>query len=215
VGEHSELEARIRSYEVAFRMQSAAPAAFDLSQETPATNKLYGIDNKTTAAMGRHCLLARRLVESGVRIVQLRMGGWDAHANLAQNHRQMAAMSDQPIAALLADLKQRDLLRETLVVWCGEFGRTPTMEGSKHGRDHSPGAYAVWLAGGGIRGGQIIGHTDPVGYTPVERPVRPSDLHATMLHALGIDQYKLVYDHHGRKELVTVLGGDVVAEAFI
>jgi hypothetical protein len=214
VGEHSELEARIRSYELAFRMQAAAPAAFDLSQETEVTKKLYGLDNATTAVMGRHCLLARRLVESGVRIVQLRMGGWDAHANLKPNHEQMAARSDQPVAALLTDLKRRGLLQDTLVVWGGEFGRTPTMEGSKKGRDHSPGAYTVWLAGGGVRGGQIIGRTDDVGYTPVQRPVRPSDLHATMLRALGVDQYELFYEHHGRKELVTVLGGDVVSEVF-
>ena len=214
LGENSELEARIRSYELAFRMQSAAPEVFALTQETDETKKAYGIDNKTTAEMATCCLTARRLVEAGVRFVQIRLGGWDAHANLAGNHRNMSARSDKPIAALLADLKQRGLLDETLVVWGGEFGRTPTMEGSKKGRDHSPGGYVTWLAGGGIRGGQIIGQTDEIGYTPVERPLRPSDLHATILHALGIDQYELVYEHHGRKELVTVLGGDVVTEAF-
>lgn len=214
LGESSELEARIRSYELAFRMQSAAPRLFDLSGESQQTTQLYGLDNKTTASMGRHCLLARRMVEAGVRFVQIRLGGWDAHSNLVGNHRQMAARSDRPVAALLADLKQRGLLDETLVVWGGEFGRTPTMEGSKKGRDHSPGGYTMWLAGGGVRGGQIIGQTDAIGYTPTERPLRPSDLHATILHALGFDQYDLAYQHRGRKELVTVLGGDVVKDAF-
>jgi len=214
LGENSELEARIRSYELAFRMQAAAPELFDLARESQRTKKLYGMEHKTTAPMARHCLLARRMIEAGVRFVQLRLGGWDAHSNLVGNHRAMAARSDRPIAALLTDLKQRGLLDETLVVWGGEFGRTPTMEGGKKGRDHSPGGYTMWLAGGGVQGGRIIGQTDPVGYTPVERPLRPSDLHATILHALGYDQYDLVYEHRGRKELVTVLGGDVVHEAF-
>ena len=214
LGENSELEARIRSYELAFRMQTAAPEVFDLTQETQHTRQAYGMENKTTVEMASRCLIARRLVEAGVRFVQIRLGGWDAHANLVGNHRNMCARSDRPIAALLADLKQRDLLKDTLVVWGGEFGRTPTMEGTKKGRDHSPGGYVTWLAGGGVQGGQLIGKTDDIGYTPVERPLRPSDLHATILHALGIDQYKLFYEHHGRKELVTVLGGDVVSEAF-
>jgi hypothetical protein len=214
LGDNSELEARIRSYELAFRMQAAAPEVFDLGKETQQTKEMYGIGNKTTGEMAARCLTARRLVEAGVRFVQIRLGGWDAHANLTGNHSNMCARSDQPIAALLADLKQRNLLDETLVVWGGEFGRTPTMEGKGKGRDHSPGGYVTWLAGGGIRGGQIIGQTDEIGYTPVERPLRPSDLHATILHALGIDQYKLFYDHHGRKELVTVLGGEVIREAF-
>jgi len=214
LGQHSELEARIRSYELAFHMQTAAPEVLRLSDESEATLNLYGVDDKRSSEMGRHCLLARRLVEAGVRFVQIRLGGWDAHSNLIGNHRQMAARSDKPVAGLLTDLKQRGLLDDTLVVWGGEFGRTPTMEGSKQGRDHSPGGYAMWLAGGGIRGGQIIGQTDAIGYTPVERPLRPSDLHATILHALGIDQYEFYYRHRGRKELVTVLGGDVVHEAF-
>ncbi len=213
-GEHSELEARIRSYELAFRLQTAAPELFDLAQETAAIRRSYGLENKTTAPLGRHLLLARRMVERGVRFVQVRMGGWDAHANLKQNHESQAARSDLPVAALLADLKQRGLLDHTLVIWGGEFGRTPTMEGSKKGRDHSPAAYSMWLAGGGVRGGQIIGRTDDIAYSPIERPVRPSDFHATVLHALGIDQHQLFYEHNGRKELVTVLGGDVLRDVF-
>lgn len=210
----SELEARIRSYELAFRMQSAAPELFDLSKETAQTRRDYGIDNKATASFAAHCLLARRMVERGVRFVQLRFGGWDAHSKLLENHRSQAAKTDRPVAALLADLKRSGLLDQTLVIWGGEFGRTPTMEGSNKGRDHSPAAYSMWLAGGGIQGGQIIGRTDEIGYTPVERPIRPSDFHATILHALGIDQHKLYYEHNGRKELVTVLGGEVIDEVF-
>ena len=214
LGENSQLEARIRSYELAFQMQSAAPELFDLSGETKQTTESYGLEDKTAAPMGRSCLLARRMVEAVVLFVLILLGGWDAHANLVANHRNMCARSDQPIAALLDDLKQRGLLDETLVIWGGEFGRTPTMEGSKKGRDHSPGGYTMWLAGGGVRGGQIIGETDAIGYTPIERPLRPSDLYATVLHALGLDQYELVYEHFGRKEIATVLGGDVIREAF-
>jgi len=214
VGEHAELEARINSYELAFRMQSSAPQLFNIEQETAATQKLYGLESADTALMGRHCLVARRLVEAGVRFVQIRYADWDAHNHLETNHRKHALGCDQPIAALLTDLKQRGLLNETLVVWGGEFGRTPTMEGQHRGRDHSPTAFSYWLAGGGVRGGQIIGATDPIGYTPIERPIRPSDFHATVLHALGIDQHELYYMHHGRKEIVTVLGGDVVHDCF-
>lgn len=211
---HSEIQARTAAYELSFRMQSAAPELFDLSRETAETHALYGTDRSVTANMGRHCLLARRMVERGVRFVQIRFGGWDAHSNLKKNHETQAAKTDQPVAGLLADLDRCGLLDDTLVVWGGEFGRTPTMEGSKGGRDHSPAAYTMWLAGGGVRGGQIIGRTDEIGYTPVERPLRPSDLHATILHALGIDQYKLVFEHNGREELATVLGGEVITEAF-
>ncbi|QDU61720.1 hypothetical protein Pan216_25820 [Planctomycetes bacterium Pan216] len=214
LGEHSELEARIRSYEMAFRMQSAAPELFDLSSVPSPVKAAYGTEDKPTSAMGRACLLARRMVERGVRIVQIRVGGWDAHGALERNHRSMAAKTDRPVAALLADLKARGLLDSTLVVWGGEFGRTPTMEGRGKGRDHNPSGYTVWLAGGGVKGGHVIGTTDPLGYVAVERPVRPSDLHATILHALGIDQHKLIYQHNGRDELATVLGGDVVHEVF-
>jgi hypothetical protein len=214
VGGHPELEARIRSYELAYHMQSSAPQLFDLSKETAEMQKLYGIDDEQTGAMGKHCLVARRMIEAGVRFVQIRHGGWDAHNNLETNHRKQSAECDQPVAALLADLKQRGLLDDTLVIWGGEFGRTPTMEGKKQGRDHSPTGFTYWLAGGGVAAGKIIGATDEIGYTPIDRPIRPSDLHATVLHALGIDQHELYYMHHGRKELVTVLGGDVVNEVF-
>lgn len=213
-GEHSELEARIRSYEMAYRMQSSAPKLFDIAGETQATQTLYGLDHKDTAAMGRSCLLARRMVESGVRFVQIRFGGWDAHGNLNGNHRNQAKRTDVPVAALIADLRQRGLLDDTLVVWGGEFGRTPTMEGLGKGRDHSPTAFTCWLAGGGVQGGKIVGKTDPIGYTVLDRPVRPSDFHATMLHALGLDQHKLIYNHQGRNELATVLGGDIVHDVF-
>jgi hypothetical protein len=215
-GNNSELEARIRSYELAYRMQAAAPAAFDLSQETAETRRLYGLDEKDTTEFGTHCLLARRLVERGVRFVQLRHGRWDAHNKLTENHGQNARYTDRPIAALLADLARRGLLDETLIVWGGEFGRTPAAQGNGKdaGRDHSPSGYSMWLAGGGVRGGQIIGATDPVGYAAIERPIHPQNLHATMLHALGIDQYQLTYEHHNRKEIATVNGADVIGEVF-
>jgi len=212
---HSELEARIRSYEMAFQMQTAAPELFDLKSESAATQELYGLDGKDTKTVGRGCLLARRMVERGVRFIQLRVGGWDAHGNIKGNHTRQAARSDKPIAALLEDLKQRGLLDSTLVVWGGEFGRTPTMEGRANGRDHSPAAYTVWLAGGGAQGGQIIGETDPIGYTVTERPVKPLDLHATILHALGINADQLSYNHHGLLETpLGVTGGAPVLEVF-
>lgn len=214
LGVHDELNARIRSYETAFRMQTAAPELFDISGETKSTRQMYGLDRKPTAQSARGCLLARRMVERGVRFVQVRIGGWDAHGNIKGNHSKMASISDRPIAALLQDLKQRGLLDETLVVWAGEFGRTPTMEGRGNGRDHSPAGYSVWLAGGGVRGGRIIGATDPLGYVAVTRPVTPHDFHATILHALGLDASRLSYNHHGRDELPTVFGGKAVTEAF-
>jgi hypothetical protein len=217
-GQDSELEARIESYELGYRMQAAAPETFDLTDESPATHKLYGLNEKATAEFGRDCLLARRLVERGVRFVQLRNGGWDAHGSLKSNHQDRAAATDIPVAALLQDLKQRGLLDETLVIWGGEFGRTPTTEGNvtgkRRGRDHSPAGYTMWLAGGGVQGGQIIGATDELGYVPVERPISPADLHATILHALGIDQHKLYYRHKNRDEIVTVFGGEVIHDVF-
>ncbi len=215
-GGDSELEARLRSYELAFRMQTAAGEAFDLSRETAQTQRFYGMENKDTADMAAYCLLARRMVERGVRFVQVRFGGWDAHGDLAKNHSPQAAKSDRPVAALLADLKRRGLLEQTLVIWGGEFGRTPTAErpGPRPGRDHSPSGYSMWLAGGGVKGGQAVGATDPVGYAAVDRPIHPNDLHATILSALGIDQYQLYFKHNNRKELVTVNGGEVVEEVF-
>ncbi|MCI0420777.1 MAG: DUF1501 domain-containing protein, partial [Acidobacteria bacterium] len=192
LGADSELEARILSYEMAFRMQTAAPEAFNLDAETEETRKLYGIDE--SPGYGKSCLLARRLVERGVRFIQLNQGGWDAHSDLKGNHEKQAQLVDRPIAGLLADLKRRGLFGQTLVVWGGEFGRTPTAEGSgKPGRDHGPTGYTMWLAGGGVKGGQIIGATDEVGYTVVDRPIHPNDLQATILRALGIDQHELYY----------------------
>ncbi|MCP5557617.1 MAG: DUF1501 domain-containing protein [Verrucomicrobiaceae bacterium] len=217
-GADSELEARIASYELGFRMQASAPQTFDLGNESPLIRKLYGIDEKATAEFGTQCLIARRLVEQGVRCIQLRNGGWDAHGNLESNHRSQSRAVDRPIAGLLTDLKQRGLLEDTLVVWGGEFGRTPTTEGSatgaKRGRDHSPAGYTVWMAGGGVKGGQVIGTTDDLGFVPVERAISPADLHATLLHALGLDQHRVIYSHNNRDEIPTVFGGEVVREVF-
>jgi hypothetical protein len=214
---HSELEARIRSYELAFRMQTSAPEAFDLSRESADTRRLYGLDEKDTEEYGTACLLARRLVERGVRFVQLRHGKWDAHSKLTENHGENCRYTDRPIAALLSDLARRGLLDQTLVVWGGEFGRTPAAEGGinkNSGRDHSPSGYSMWLAGGGVRGGQVIGSTDPVGYAAIQRPVHPQNLHATILRALGIDQHRLTFEHNNRHEIATVNGADVIDEVF-
>ena len=211
----NELEARIRSYETAFRMQTSAPELFEIAEETAETQNLYGCNKAPTREVGRACLLARRMVQRGVRYIQIRVGGWDAHGNLKGNHDKMASRTDTPIAGLLSDLKRTGLLDNTLVVWGGEFGRTPTMEGRSGGRDHSPSAYSTWLAGGGTRGGQTVGTTDPIGYTVTERPVKPLDLHATILHALGVNAKRLIYDHHGLKENpLGVTGGQVVREVF-
>lgn len=211
-----QLEARIKSYELAYRMQVSAPAIFDLSQETVETQALYGVDQKETAEYGRICLLTRRLVERGVRFIQIRSGGWDSHSDIEAEHGKKCRAIDKPLAALLIDLKRRGLLDETLVVCGGEFGRTPASQrgASKPGRDHSPSGYTTWLAGGGVKGGQIIGATDEVGYSAIERPIHPNDLHATILHALGLDQHELVYEHRNRRELVTVNGGKVVQDVF-
>jgi hypothetical protein len=216
IGRHSELAARIRSYEVAFQMQTAAPELFQIDAESKQTHQLFGLEQAETKTVGRACLLARRMVQRGVRFVQIRVGGWDAHGNIKANHQKMAARTDRPIAALLEDLKRTGLLASTLVVWGGEFGRTPTMEGRGNGRDHSPAAYTMWLAGGGVRGGQIVGETDSLGYTVTDRPVKPQDLHATILHALGIDAERLVYDHHGLQETpLGVTGGAAVTDVFL
>jgi hypothetical protein len=216
VGADSDLEARIESYELAFRMQTAASEAFDLSKESAQTKALYGVGAGESNEYGTNCLLARRLVERGVRFIQLVQAGWDAHGDLRGNHLGQSKKCDRPIAGLLEDLKRRGLLDETLVVWGGEFGRTPTAEGdkSKPGRDHSPMGYCVWLAGGGVKGGQVIGATDEIGYTAVERPIHPNDLQATILRLVGIDQQELTYQHNGRKEIVTFNGGKVVDEVF-
>jgi len=207
--EQSELEARIASYELAFRMQAAAPEAIDLSRETEATHRMYGLDQKETAAFGRLCLLSRRLVERGVRFVQLYHGAgskWDAHSNIESNHSSLCKAMDLPVAGLLRDLKQRGLLDQTLVVWGGEFGRTPMSE-KGNGRDHNPTGFTMWMAGGGVKGGQTIGTTDDLGLHAVEDRLHVTDLHASILHLLGLDNMKLTYLHKGRPERPTVNEG--------
>lgn len=215
----SELEARISSYELAYRMQAHAPEVVDITKETPETRALYGIDDERTAEFGRKCLLARRLVERGVRFVQLYSGGghgddtWDAHGDIVGNHRLHAGETDKPIAGLLQDLKRRGLLEDTLVVWAGEFGRLPISQGSK-GRDHNPGVQTVWMAGGGVKGGTIIGSSDEVGYQAGEDPFHIRDLHATILHAVGLNDMALTYLFNGRFQRLTENGGVVIQKAF-
>jgi Protein of unknown function (DUF1501) len=213
--EDTELEARLNSYELAYRMQSAAPEAVDLTKESEATRKLYGMDNEATAKFGANCLLARRLAERGVRFIELYSGsgsGWDAHNDLDKNHGRRCLETDVPIAGLLTDLKARGLLDSTLVVWGGEFGRTPFNE-KGNGRDHNPWGFSMWMAGGGIQKGQIIGRTDEIGLRAVERPVHVHDLHATILWCLGLDHVKVTYQHNGRSERPTIVSGEVVREA--
>ncbi|MCA9103337.1 MAG: DUF1501 domain-containing protein [Planctomycetales bacterium] len=215
-GHQSELDARIAAFELAFRMQSECPEAVDISRETAATRAMYGLDDEKTAATGRNCLLARRLVERGVRFVQVYCGAgsrWDAHTKLEANHGGLCRESDQPVAALLADLKQRGLLEETLVVWGGEFGRTPMSE-KGDGRDHNPFGFTMWMAGGGVRGGQTIGTTDELGLRAVEDRVHVHDLHATILAAMGVDHMKLIYTSGGRHENPTINDGRIVDKVF-
>ena len=202
----SNLAARIANYELAFRMQAAAPELIDLSSETAATHALYGTDREPTARFGRMCLLARRMVERGVRFVELYSNDWDGHGDCPGNHRGNADKTDQPIAALLADLAQRGLLDSTLVLWTGEFGRTPVMQGNK-GRDHNPYGFCAWLAGGGVKGGKAIGATDELGFRAVDDRVHVHDLHATMLTLLGLDHEKLTYLFEGRERRLTDVGG--------
>jgi len=213
-GADARLEARIESYELAYRMQSAAPEAVDLAGETEETLALYGIDEKETAEFGRRCLLARRLVERGVRFVQLYSGdtnGWDAHEDVAKNHGTYCRRTDKPVAGLLADLRRCGLLDDTLVIWGGEFGRMPMSEQGK-GRDHNPWGYSVWLAGAKVRGGFAYGATDPFGLRAAENKVHVHDLHATILHLLGLDHEALTYLHNGRYERLTDVAGRVVTE---
>jgi hypothetical protein len=213
----SELSARIATYELAFRMQQYAPEAVDLSRESAATRTAYGLDDKRTADFGSRCLLARRLVERGVRFLQLYSGGgplvtqWDAHDDINANHENMCARVDQPIAALLQDLKQRALLESTLVVWASEFGRTPMSQGGK-GRDHNPYGYTMWMAGGGVQGGQAIGATDEFGLNAVTDRISVNDFHATILHLLGMDHEKLTFRHNSRDERLTDVAGHVVKQ---
>jgi hypothetical protein len=213
----AELEAVINSYEVAWRMQNNAPGVLDLAKESPATRALYGIDEKATDAFGRQCLMARRLCEAGVRYVQVNYGdntanpAWDQHSNLPK-HADHARAVDKPVAGLLADLKQRGLLEDTIVWWGGEFGRTPYAEKNGTGRDHNPGGFTVWLAGGGIKPGLAFGQTDEFGHRAVKDQVHMHDLHATLLHQLGLDHEKLTYRFDGRPFRLTDVSGHVVKE---
>ncbi|MEZ5365604.1 MAG: DUF1501 domain-containing protein [Bryobacterales bacterium] len=215
----SELAARIASYELAYRMQGCAPEAVDISKESEATKRLYGLDQPVTEGFGKQCLLARRLVEHGVRFVQLYSGAllqqnidtWDAHSNLVENHTLHAKEVDQPIAALITDLKQRGLLDDTLVVWHSEFGRMPISQRGV-GRDHNPGAMTLFMAGAGVQGGQSIGATDPFGYRAAEQVHTYHDIHATMLHLLGMDHKRLTYPFNGRNMRLTDVHGELIPQ---
>jgi hypothetical protein len=214
--ENSELAGRIRQFELAAQMQASVPEVLDLSDETAETRQLYGLDNPATAEYGRRCLLARRLVERGVRFVQLFLSGqpWDTHSENASRLRGLCAMTDQPSAALVLDLKRRGLLDSTIVLWTGEFGRLPVSQGPD-GRDHNRHAFSLWLAGGGFKRGYVHGHTDDFSYRSVHDVVRVCDLHATLLHALGLDHTRLTFPHEGRDDSLTdagVTGAEVVGE---
>ncbi len=201
---NSELEARITNYELAARMQASVPAVLDISKEPEETRKLYGLDNPKTAEYGKRCLLARRLVEQGVRFVQVFLSGqpWDTHSKNAELLKNLCAMTDQPSAALVTDLKRRGLLDSTIVLWTGEFGRLPVSQGPD-GRDHNRHAFSLWLAGGGFKKGYVRGATDDFGYSAVKDEVPVPDLHATLLHALGLDHLRLTYPHDGRNDTLT------------
>jgi len=211
-----DLAARIAAYELAFRMQAHAPEVVDTTRETQATRRLYGLDRADSAEFGLRCLLARRMVERGVRFVQVYCGdtnGWDAHSDVEGNHARLCAQSDLPIAGLLRDLKARGLLASTLVIWGGEFGRTPMTEGTT-GRDHNPHGFTMWLAGGGVKGGQTIGNTDAVGLRAAEDITHVHDIQATILHLLGLDHERLTYRFNGRDERLTENGGEVIESVF-
>jgi len=213
-GSDAATEGRIQSFEMAFRMQNAVPAVQDLSKETTETHKLYGIDDKATENFGRQCLMARRFAEAGVRFVQCTHSyKWDQHENLKKDHTNNAREVDRPIAGLLTDLKSRGLLKDTLVIWGGEFGRTPVAQG-KDGRDHNPHGFTMFLAGGGMKAGYSHGATDDYGYYAAEDKVHVHDLHATILHLLGLDHLKLTYRHAGRDFRLTDVHGQVVKELF-
>ncbi|HEV3443844.1 MAG TPA: DUF1501 domain-containing protein, partial [Gemmataceae bacterium] len=217
----SALAARVRSYELAARMQTSIPEAINFNVESVATKRLYGLDNPVTAGFGRNCLLARRLIERGVRFVQLINGGafgsprinWDAHEDLKDNHDKQAAVFDKPCAGLLWDLKQRGLLDDTLVFWSSEFGRTPFTEGiNGKGRDHHNLVFTCWLAGAGLKKGMRYGASDEVGYLPAEQPTTVYDFHATILHLLGLDHTRLTFYHNGIQRRLTDVHGHVLNE---
>jgi hypothetical protein len=213
--ENTALAARMESYELAFRMQAEVPSLLDLSQETQATQSLYGIGEEPTDAFGRRCLLARRLVQQGVRFVQLYAGTWDSHDAIERAHGNLVQQVDKPIAGLIADLKRNGLLDSTLVVWCGEFGRSPdngVRMGTAFGRDHNPKGMTIWMAGGGVKSGHIVGATDEIGAEAVECVHHVRDLHVTLLHLLGLDDNKLTYFHGGRFKQLSQFGGSVIKE---
>lgn len=216
----SELAARIQSYELAYRMQTTAAAAVDLDKEDVQTREMYGLNKKQTLDFGRKCLITRRLLERGVRFVQLYSGGghiedtWDGHTDCIANHKLHAGETDQPIAALFTDLKRCGLWDETLLIWGGEFGRTPTSEGvGKLGRDHNPHGFSMWLAGAGVKGGQAIGGTDELGFKAVVDPAHISDFHATILHLMGLEHTKLTYLYQGLDQRLTGVRGKVIQKA--
>ena len=212
-----EFHARINAYDLAFRMQTEAPEVLDISREPRETLDLYGIGVEPTHDYGRRCLLARKLVENGVRFICVVSGGgpgnmqWDAHSDIEENHQRKAAETDKPVAGLLKDLKRRGLLDSTLVLWGGEFGRSPEAE-SGRGRDHHNIGFTMWMAGGGIKGGQVVGATDAIGLRAIERPYHFRDVHTTILHQLGLDQHRLTYPHLGRNERLTFVEGKVIQE---
>lgn len=206
---HPDVEGIIESYELAFRMQDELPDVLDISSEPESILKMYGIDDRTTGAFAKQCLSARRLAEAGVRFIQLNHGNWDHHRNLKDGLTNNCAEIDQPISALLQDLKQRDMLKDTLVIWAGEFGRTPHGQ-SNNGRDHNNKGYSLWMAGGGVKGGQRYGATDEYGYQAVEDKVHIHDWHATILHLLGLNHEKLTYRYAGRDFRLTNVDGNVV-----
>ncbi len=213
----SELAARIQSYELAYRMQARAPEVVDIASEPDEVKSLYGLDDDRTADFGRKCLLARRLVERGVRFVQIYSGGghldenWDAHNGVDKNHTLHCGETDKPMAGLITDLKRRGLLDQTLIVWSGEFGRMPTSQNGT-GRDHNPRGFSAWMAGGGVKGGTVVGATDELGYAAADNKVHVHDLHATILHLLGLDHTLLTYFHGGREQRLTDVHGRVVRE---
>ena len=216
----TELAARIHSYELAYKMQTSAAEVVDVEREPAATREAYGLNDDRTRDFGRKCLMTRRLLERGVRFIQLYSGGghledtWDGHSDCITNHRTHAGETDKPIAALIADLKQRGLWDDTLLIWGGEFGRTPTSEGvGKPGRDHNPYGFSMWLAGAGVKGGQALGATDELGFDAVEEQAHVSDLHATILHLLGLDHTLLTYFHGGRDQRLTDVRGVVIKKA--
>jgi hypothetical protein len=212
---HDDLTARMENYELAFRMQMQVPEVLDLSKEPEKVKERYGVGIDATDAFGRKCLLARNLIEKGVRFVQLYHGSWDSHDYIERAHGNLVRAVDQPIAALISDLKERGLLESTLIVWCGEFGRTPdngVRQGTAYGRDHNPNAMTIWLAGGGCRAGHTIGATDELGMEAVEGKAHVRDFHVTLLRLLGLDDNKLTFYHAGRNKQLSQFGGQVIDE---